>query len=121
MDYHILVGTPKETVGYSMLFDLAKLSLCIFDDADEVCTTDIVKKHITQRLGVCRKVLLSATSLSTIMDGSYSVTCRKFPVNLRTLFVKVADNTAKLEAILRVYETVQNSKFKAMVFFNVRN
>lgn len=102
-----------------MFFDLGKFSLCIYDDADEVYTTEIVKKHIANRLQLCRKVLISSTSLNAIMDGTYRKISTDIPSNRNFFFIKVGDSVEKLEAIVTVYKLLMHSEAKAIVFCNV--
>lgn len=113
------MGTPKEVAGLSMFFDVKNFSLCIFDDADEVYTTNIVKKHIANHLQHCRKVFISSTSLNAIMDGSYRKISTEIPSNSKQFFIKVDDSVDKLQAIVNVYKSLMNSDAKAIVFCNV--
>lgn len=119
MDNQILVGTPKEVVGFAMLFNIGQLSLCIVDDADEICTTDIIKKHVMAQLR-CRKVLLSATTLHSILATNFSYIPINVSVsfNAQQFFIRVGSVVDKLQAIVNVYK-VLSPNAKAIVFCNV--
>lgn len=103
----------------SMLFDIGQLSLCIIDDADEVCTTDIVKKYLMEKLR-CRKVLMSATTLRAIIATDYSFIPIniQLPLNAQQFYIRFNDIIEKLQAVVKIYKALPPNA-KAIVFCNV--
>lgn len=118
---HILVGTPKEISAYTMMrqFDIEKVKLCIFDDADEIMTTNIVKTNILNRLRNCKMVFLSATSLRSV--STCDIIRYELPLKYTQFYIKTGnDITLKFDAVLDVYKNLMKCGSKAIVFCSVR-
>lgn len=107
MKCHIVVGSPKEVVSLKIMriFNIEDVSLCVIDDADVVCTTSLIKDHITNSVNNCRKILIaSGGSYSDVLARPYGVSndreylrdvnmnveqyCIKCPVATRFLVVE---------------------------------
>ena len=119
----ILIGTPKETVSFCImrLIDIENIELCIFDDADIVTTTRLVKDNIINRLQVCRKIFLSSIGLNTIKDYSEKFVSinNEITMNAMQFFIKMIDITEKLNVIIEIYKLLKKFGGRCIVFCNV--
>lgn len=72
---HILVGSPKEMVSLKIMrhFNIEQISLCVIDDGDVVCTTNLIKEHIIKNLENCRLVLISSNVPAGILTPPYAM------------------------------------------------
>lgn len=102
------------------LFDIEKIVLCVFDDADEVMATQVVKRNIENCLRSCRKIMVSATSLRSVMSSTYYRFNYTIPLNFGQYYIKTSnDVTLKFNVILDVYRSLVEYGNKAIVFCSV--
>lgn len=123
IDSQILIGTPKEIVSFCIMrvINIEDIKLCIFDDADVIVTTQLIKIHVVSRLQRCRKIFLSSSCLNAVKNNSernVSIT-NKVTLNAMQHFIKTADVTAKLEVIVEIYKMLEMSGGRCIVFCNV--
>lgn len=120
-DCHILIGTPKEVAAFASVrvFNVENVSLLIADDADGVITTKLIQGQIMNRLKKCRKILLSAVSLKSHVDGDYKLITVKRSSNISQHFMKMNDITEKFGVIMQVYNLLKTFGGQCIVFCNV--
>lgn len=106
MDCHVVVGTPKELVSFKIMriFNIEKITLCVFDDADTIITTKFVKDHVVKNS--CRKILVSSNinKLDIGFMVPYDVHNDPTPMNVIQSYASCPSNCDKLQAILCAYE-----------------
>lgn len=120
---HVLVGTPKEMVSFKIMrmFNIEQVTLSVFDDADTVVTTTLVKDHIIAPLKKCRKLVISSTiqEKDIKLMRPYSVHFDDSQVNVKQCYRKCFTDYAKLLAILTVVKVIQPLKVQGIVFVEV--
>lgn len=83
MDRHVIIGTPKEVVSFGLLgvFSLTNLKIIVFDDADTVASTQLVKKIMVAN---CQKVFISSTHvrLNNVVTMKFMPNNRLLPENI---------------------------------------
>lgn len=65
-DYHVVIGTHREVISFSLLgvFKTNFLAIVVFDDADYTATTSLVKAQLINKLPhTCQKVFISPFSM----------------------------------------------------------
>lgn len=108
-DCHILIGTPKEVAAFASVrvFNVENVSLLIAEG------------QIMNRLKKCRKILLSAVSLKSHVDGDYKLITVKRSSNISQHFMKMNDITEKFGVIMQVYNLLKTFGGQCIVFCNV--
>lgn len=108
-DCHILIGTPKEVTAFASVrvFNVENVSLLIAEG------------QIMNRLKKCRKILLSAVSLESHVDGDYKLITVKRSSNISQHFMKMNDITEKFGVIMQVYNLLKTFGGQCIVFCNV--
>lgn len=123
LDCHVLVGSPKEMVSFKImrLFNIEQVTLCVFDDADAIVTTKLVKEHIIEPLNNRRKVLISSNIEGTQIDFMMTYFFRSdiISVNVKQCFAICPTNYEKLLAILTANEVIERLNVQGIVFFEV--
>lgn len=118
-----MVGTPKEIAAFASVrvFNIEEIFLCIVDDADIVISTKLIQNQIMNRLNRCRKILLSATCLTSVKDPAvdYKSINIKMPLNAAQYFLKINNVAEKFETIVMVYNLLKKFRGRCIVFCNV--
>lgn len=69
----ILIGAPKEIVAFRImrLFDYENITFCVFNDAESIITSQLVKQHIIQPLSdkKCRFVAVTSIKVQLPQTG----------------------------------------------------
>lgn len=125
-DCHIIVGTPKEIASCRILgyFEMKKIVLAIFDDADVITTTDLVQRHILRQLPAnCQKMYISATSnMASLRYFTRTDTIKHIsPINIPTTIEHhtIECDTDKYEKLLSIVHSIVKHRGKVIVFCSV--
>lgn len=126
---HILIGTPKEmaSVQISGAFDMNKVKLGIYDDADIVVPSDIVQRYLLKPMvaTACQVVLTSATISKTYDIPNSVLLSREEEIcnNLSHYFIKCHDEYHKFDAACKVIDALfrkfHAESVRVMMFCNV--
>lgn len=124
-DCHVIVGTPKEMASLRILgyFDLKRIIVAIFDDADVITTTALLKQHILRQLPAnCQKIHVSATSNRSSLlyftqnDVLQFVRSNEIPALIRHFTINCAN---KFKWLLSIVQSVFKNRQKVIVFCSV--
>lgn len=123
IDCQILIGTPKEvaSLGIIRVFNIEDISLCVFDDADVVATTNFIKTNVIDRLKRCRMLFLSSVCLNSVKNNlkKSQLIIKKTTMNAVQYFMKISDISEKIAAIVKIYNLLTTPQRQCIVFFNV--
>lgn len=122
-DNHVIIGTPKALAAFRMLnvFDMKKLAIIIFDDADRVLPSIYVKDHLMNAIPKqCQTLFMASSKISTlgISDMKHMelfVDDKPFLPNIQHFFINCVDDDAKFK-MLQSLNTISG---KLLVFFYV--
>ncbi|XP_055309062.1 DEAD-box helicase Dbp80-like [Sitodiplosis mosellana] len=120
LNCHVLVGTPKEMVSFKIMrhFNIEQISLCVFDDADTIVTTKLIKDHIIANLTQSRKVLMSSKIQFNINFAKpYAIKLDTTNVNVKQCYTFCEDDGEKIIAVLAVNEILTTLKIQGIIFF----
>lgn len=120
----MLVGTPKEMISFKMmrLFNIENATLCVFDDADTVVTTQLVKDHIVDAVNdSCRILLIHSGNASLKFDviAPYDLHVNVCEQNIEQYFVDCPSNVEKLKLALLLSHELIRWNFQALIFVEV--
>lgn len=121
---HVLVGTPKEIVSFKVLrlFDIENVTMCVFDDADTIVTTQLVKDNIVDAVkNSCRNFVIQSGKISMKLDfiAPYEIHANVCQQNVEQFFADCPTNVEKLKfALLMSLELVQ-LKLQGFIFVEV--
>lgn len=121
MDRHVIIGTPKEVVSFGLLgvFSLTNLKIIVFDDADTVASTQLVKKIMVAN---CQKVFISSTHvrLNNVVTMKFMPNNRLLPENIDQFYAKCTTMTEKIQYVKEICRRLQKYKDgKVIIFSNV--
>lgn len=118
----MLIGSPKEMASFKLMriFDIEKISICVFDDADIVNTTALIKEQITRQLK-CQKILVSSTSIAgaTKYVGNLTMLLYEQNVKVEQYFLNCGDPSVKFKAILNIFHCLIEKNLQAIIFVQV--
>lgn len=131
MDSQIIVGTAKELVAFSLMknFDLSKISMAVFDEADLMCTTNLVENEIIAKLSErCQKVFVSATlnrssiRVMGLQNPFHIHEQQKVPDNILHFGIRCENALEKIKIVEMMCRKIVMSDnwIQAMIFCNVR-
>lgn len=128
-DRHIIIGVPKAIVAFGLfsVFDIKKLSIAVFDNADVTVSSDLVQQNIIRHLSSqCQKIYLSCTKMPTkpnmrnVVEKNMLIDNVKFPQHLESYFIRCVSDGAKMDVLraicLKAYDATVG---KVLVFFSV--
>lgn len=122
MDRHIIIGTPKEIVSFSLLgiFKLQLLKMIVFDDADYVVTSQLVKTLLVAK---CQKVFISTSHFKIgheLFMMKLLVDSQSF-FHMQHFYMKCTNDEVKMESVKKICEEVRrnDSVGKAIIFCDV--
>lgn len=121
---HVLVGTPKEMISFKMmrLFNIEKVTMCVFDDADTVVTTQLVKDHIIHAAdNACRFMLMHSGRTSTKFDfmSPYEIHTSVCEPNVEHFVVDCPSYIEKLKMALLMSQELSRSNLQGLIFVEV--
>lgn len=121
MDRHVIIGTPKEVVSFGLLgvFSLTNLKIIVFDDADTVASTQLVKKIMVAK---CQKVFISSTHvrLNNVVTMKFVPNNRLLPENIDQFYAKCTTMTEKIQYVKEICRGLQKYRDgKVIIFSNV--
>lgn len=121
---HVLVGTPKEMVSFKVmrLFSIENVTLCVFDDADTVITTTLVKDHVVNSVkDSCRILLIHSGKSSLQLDfiAPYEIHVNVDELNVEQFFVDCPSNVEKLKMALLLSHELIRLKLQGFIFVEV--
>lgn len=122
-DCHVVVGTLKEVVSCKIMrnYNIEKVTLCVFDDADAIVTINLIKMHIIGNLTQCRKILMSSRIRTNIdFMKPYTIQVDASPIKVKQCFANCNDDYEKLLAVLAVHEFLTSLNAQGIIFFEVR-
>lgn len=126
LDSHILIGTPKELASFRMLnvFNMKKLSIIVFDDADRVVPSTYTKGHLMNAIdSKCQTLIMSSFRMScfAINDIPNVLRCElfanshPFPANIEHFFIECMDEKTKYKMLY----CLCSLNGKMIIFFHV--
>lgn len=125
MKCHILVGSPKEIVSFTIMriFNIEKISMCVIDDADVVYTTNLMKDQVIKRLKTsCRKLMITFSSgYHQLVRAPYALFDDKdfdIQVNIDHYYSKCEVHT-KFHIVEAVYAVLIEHHAQSIIFCSV--
>lgn len=116
--------------GLYRVFDIRKLSIVVFDNADVTATHSLVQQNLIQHLSSqCQKIFISCTKIPSkpignirnLVEKKLLIDGAKYPRHMENYYIRCDENGAKIEALkaicLEAYSS--NAGGKVVVYFSV--
>ncbi|XP_055326602.1 uncharacterized protein LOC129580317 [Sitodiplosis mosellana] len=123
-DGHIIVGTPKEIVSFSIMrnFNIEDIECIIIDDVDIVNTSDLFRSHVMGKLDRSALKMFIASQIHTAAPygNDMEIVPEYGTRNITETFLNCADIVQKIKAIVTAYTVLVKYKSQGIIFFRTR-
>lgn len=105
------------------VFNIENISLCVFDDADIVSSTDLMKQQIVNSLdSECRKLVISFNSgfeYGSIVKPPYTAFKGENELNVDQCYMK-CEFATKIRIIAKIHDILAQHHAQAIIFCSVK-